>query len=932
MLLLAWSEVVAHAHGTIDQFNDPTTGLSFGCSDTGSSLFQTFVATEPELSGLDLRLRAGGEFPDSGVVTTVRIRSGGPEGPVIASATATVLGPQGVGAQLVVHFDFRRARLTVGREHTIEWLSPAPPGKPADVVFTWMGRDDDPYRGGSAFGCTGLGAAGHDYNFVTYKQGSGNIPFPPSGDITELRRHIRRAAPEILVFELVKLDAAAIADAAGQGSLVTLPFAPKTGPLRPVPVSLAAADIRHSQFSVFVLDGEDPVQVTPPPSQIFRGKVLGPPGSSAVFWIASDAVAGYAIGPGGWSFIEPLEPMLVRLGLTKVEIDQSLAVANHVVYDAGRVLAQAYEHDDSLPGPQVGGQAADPPSVQSSVTIGAWGVLGFREAWPADPVGLYRMELVLTMVDDVLSNLVPNHTDGDFSVDLVYQGAAMWSQTAPCPSGATAGAVNSSSTSCTHPAWPGGEPDLLHVFAGPSIPDGNGYIRGLISADHENHSTVGFTSDLVNALRLSLHEIAHNLGAVHGSGDTAWGFVEDVFLVGDFAHQDGADASIGRDDVIAGQFLPTLGGYRWWNGMVGPSTYYDPALGLDVENRPLWMMPAYLTLTTTAMPVLGGLGTVIVPGDFTGDGRSDLAVGSPGPPMSFQVAAHDSTPNSDGVVSNKFELPTTWGSVAAGVSDVFVRGDFNGDGLDDVAVGTVGGASLAWSVLVSTGAGFTVSAFSSSAGEPGDRFFAGDADGDGDDDLIILHAASSDVVTPSVALSSGSAFAAPIPFGFDVGGDDYTFLVADFNGDGKADVAAGHRVGASMEWLVSISSGTIFLPPAVWGSMLSNSSDKFFAADVDGDGLKDVIQAFLPGGDASRPFSWFAWRSLGGSFVTTRSALAQDVCITWGFLGATPLQECGTDIMLWSYGYGYNARTVTAFSINNGANIRATLAVFNGSP
>lgn len=158
--------------GVSDQSNDPETSTSFGCSDTGLSLYQSFTPTASPLVAVELRLRAGGSFPAEGVDTAIQIRSGSPVGTVLGTATTFVEGPQVGGTQLLVLFSFSPAiTLTLGDTYVIEWLSPAPAGVNADAILTWMGITDNPYPGGNMFGCTGTEVPSNDLNFRTFTSG-----------------------------------------------------------------------------------------------------------------------------------------------------------------------------------------------------------------------------------------------------------------------------------------------------------------------------------------------------------------------------------------------------------------------------------------------------------------------------------------------------------------------------------------------------------------------------------------------------------------------------------------------------------------------------------------------------------------------------------------------------------------------------------------
>jgi hypothetical protein len=152
----------------LDQLNDPETGTSFGCGELGASLFQGFTPGLEPLAAVDLRLRVGGSFPAAGVTSTIKIRSGF-AGYSMGSATALIAGPRAVGEEVVVRFVFATPIVVpAGSPYLIEWLSPAAAGVPAGTILTWMGRDDDPYNGGNAYGCD-RGAIGlRDMNFATY--------------------------------------------------------------------------------------------------------------------------------------------------------------------------------------------------------------------------------------------------------------------------------------------------------------------------------------------------------------------------------------------------------------------------------------------------------------------------------------------------------------------------------------------------------------------------------------------------------------------------------------------------------------------------------------------------------------------------------------------------------------------------------------------
>ena len=148
----------------VDQENDPAASTSFGCGDT-LSLYQSFTPTQSSLARVQLRLRAGGDFPMAGVNTTIKIRSVSPTGSVLGTATTFVPGPVTAATQLLVDFDFDPP-LTVTTEaiYVIEGVS-------LEASFlSWMGTSTNPYAGGTAFRCTGSAMSRTDLNFRTFSQ------------------------------------------------------------------------------------------------------------------------------------------------------------------------------------------------------------------------------------------------------------------------------------------------------------------------------------------------------------------------------------------------------------------------------------------------------------------------------------------------------------------------------------------------------------------------------------------------------------------------------------------------------------------------------------------------------------------------------------------------------------------------------------------
>ncbi|MDQ3920515.1 MAG: VCBS repeat-containing protein, partial [Acidobacteriota bacterium] len=242
-------------------------------------------------------------------------------------------------------------------------------------------------------------------------------------------------------------------------------------------------------------------------------------------------------------------------------------------------------------------------------------------------------------------------------------------------------------------------------------------------------------------------------------------------------------------------------------------------------------LPASYTLGSTT-PGTG------VAGDFNGDGKPDLAVNGGTSSISVMLNKGDGTFS----VGGSYETDLRPTGVALG--------DFNKDGKPDLAVANVsGGPTSAGSVsiLVGKGDGMFQSAVNFAADSPF-SVVAVDLNADGNLDLVLK---SSKSVT--VLLGNGDAtFRAGGSFA--VGDNPYGIAVADFNKDGKPDVAAtNYNSGVSL--LMGNGDGTF--QPAV---TLPFSSLNMYgpltgiaAADLNADGNQDIV-ALAPNASAAVVF------------------------------------------------------------------------------
>ena len=286
-------------------------------------------------------------------------------------------------------------------------------------------------------------------------------------------------------------------------------------------------------------------------------------------------------------------------------------------------------------------------------------------------------------------------------------------------------------------------------------------------------------------------------------------------------------------------------------------------------------------------------GYALAVGDFDGDGDDDLAVGTPYEDWGSTVDA--------GMVQiflgNYVDLTTysgDWlvassmgGSVEAGaqLGHALAVGDYDGDGIDDLAMGAWGESGDAGAVYVAYGATsggladalrLTQDSIGADRSEAGDHFgfslAAGDFDGDGVDDLAIgapYETGPSGVSEAGyVTVAYGSSL-----FGFAAGGSvdsfeqsggsspeasdrfGYTLAAGDLNNDGYTDLVVGVPYedwgSSSSAGMINYAFGTSGGLSSYWygGSQSSfggtaEAGDYFgfslAVGDVNGDGYADV--------------------------------------------------------------------------------------------
>jgi hypothetical protein len=185
-----------------------------------------------------------------------------------------------------------------------------------------------------------------------------------------------------------------------------------------------------------------------------------------------------------------------------------------------------------------------------------------------------------------------------------------------------------------------------------------------------------------------------------------------------------------------------------------------------------------------------------VSADFNGDGRPDLAVLT-STPLGSRLALNLNT-TAAGAGTSSFAAGQIFavGSQFNSTGGTVAVGDFNGDGRPDLVV--TNGSDNTVSVLVNTtppGASFASFAAEQTfaVGTGPDTVAVGDFNSNGRPDLAITYSSSK---TVSVMLNTTPAGSPIVSFAaaqtFAVGNSPFSLAVADFNGDGRADLAVAN--------------------------------------------------------------------------------------------------------------------------------------------
>ena len=223
-----------------------------------------------------------------------------------------------------------------------------------------------------------------------------------------------------------------------------------------------------------------------------------------------------------------------------------------------------------------------------------------------------------------------------------------------------------------------------------------------------------------------------------------------------------------------------------------------------------------------------------VAGDFDGDGVLDFAALAANGADARLLVARSGTPGAP------------WSMAVAGAPGALKAGDFNGDGIVDLTIGAGGMVRVMYGGgAASRGDGtFVPGPVRTLPSPPGDLAIA-DFDGDGTPDVLACLPATGDLVQLPITASGTDAglpaFATSLVSG--AGGASFSPLVADLDGDGRADVIEALLADHSVAVLRGAPGG--FATPIRFAA--GTCATALVIDDFTGDGLPDVVVAGTDG-------------------------------------------------------------------------------------
>jgi len=252
-----------------------------------------------------------------------------------------------------------------------------------------------------------------------------------------------------------------------------------------------------------------------------------------------------------------------------------------------------------------------------------------------------------------------------------------------------------------------------------------------------------------------------------------------------------------------------------------PTRYRVQPKLLELDAR---ILPSFTPLATFTTGLVSP--SVATRGDFNGDGRDDLAVynssGGPGAFISILLSSGDGQFTQSAALTGDAGFPTA-----------LISADFNGDGIADLAAGSVPASTMR--VFLGNGDGTFAQSFTVNISTLG--LGSGDFNGDGRTDLVALQ----NPATPNlyrIYLGNGlGGFTAQAPVNTTL--DDSQIATGDLDGNGTVDFVSTNSAGTIVAYLGS-GDGT-FGAAIVTVTATTSGIGDFALGRFDADALPDIV-------------------------------------------------------------------------------------------